>query len=101
MELAAETEHSKELTARLKSSSAAPPAPGSSIGSVDKGAYEDLKERTDLSQELTGLWIRSVKLEDEGKVFGCVLLDARGKGISTPYCCYVLCCPLVELTIEI
>jgi hypothetical protein len=83
MELAAETEHSKGLNARLKSTSAAPPASGSTIGSVDKGAFENLKERTDFSQELTGLWVRSVKQEEEGKVFGCVLLDARGKGMST------------------
>jgi hypothetical protein len=81
VELAAETEHSKGLNARIKSS-AAPLASSSTVGSVEKSAYEQLKERTELTQELTGLLVRTVKHEAEGKVYGCVLFDARGRGLS-------------------
>ncbi|GAA6008647.1 hypothetical protein JCM10207_007190 [Rhodosporidiobolus poonsookiae] len=90
-ELTAEISHSKSLQAKLKSapaslsgtsSSASLPAVSSSAPAATLKLQEEVERLTahlQLNEDLTGFAVHSVKTEDMGPAYTCVLSDAAGQ----------------------
>jgi len=88
-ELAAEVEHSKSLQHKLKnvpasaslsSSTAAPAAssgPGSALAKLQE-EHDRLTTHLNLNEDLTGFAVHSVKQDDDGATYTCVLSDCAG-----------------------
>ncbi|KAL8286482.1 hypothetical protein RQP46_004499 [Phenoliferia psychrophenolica] len=88
-ELEAEIQHSKSIQAKLKSGSGVGPtaaggntsmsASGSAFAKLQE-EFQSLKTRSELAEDLSGLSIRSRKLNDDGSsTYSCLLNDCRGK----------------------
>ncbi|KPV76201.1 uncharacterized protein RHOBADRAFT_52241 [Rhodotorula graminis WP1] len=88
-ELAAEVEHSKSLQRKLKavpvsaslsSSTAAPTAssgPGSALAKLQE-EHDRLTTHLNLNEDLTGFAVHSVKQDEDGATYTCVLTDCAG-----------------------
>ncbi|GAA5910204.1 hypothetical protein JCM8208_006758 [Rhodotorula glutinis] len=88
-ELAAEVEHSKSLQQKLKSvpasaslssSTAAPTAssgPSSALAKLQE-EHDRLTSHLNLNEDLTGFAVHSVKQDDDGATYTCVLNDCAG-----------------------
>ena len=81
----AEVEHSKSLQAKAKPAPvAAGPAASSSSTNVQleklKEEKQDLTDRMNLSEDLSGLTVTSIKLDENGfPIYNCILQDCLGK----------------------
>jgi len=81
----AEIEHSKSLQAKAKTVPVAA-GPAAASGSTNlqidklKEEKQDLIDRMNLSEDLTGLTVSSVKSDEHGApTFNCILQDCLGK----------------------
>lgn len=95
-ELSAEVAHSKSLQQKLKatpsssslaSTSAAPAASSGSSAALAKlqDENERLTSHLNLNEDLTGFAVHSVKQDDAGAVYTCVLSDCAGTtGCASP-----------------
>ena len=82
-ELSAEVAQSKALQQKLKSapaSSATAPASSAGHGTVDalKLELEQLTTKLNLNEDLTGFAVHSVRQEEQGAAYTCMLNDCAG-----------------------
>ncbi len=80
----AEVEHSKSLQAKAKPVAvAAGPAASSNSNNVQieklKEEKQDMTERMNLSEDLSGLTVTSIKWDDNVPIYNCILQDCLGK----------------------
>jgi hypothetical protein len=81
----AEVEHSKSLQAKAKPAPvAAGPAASSSSTNVQidklREEKQDLTDRMNLSEDLSGLTVTSIKTDENGfPIYNCILQDCLGK----------------------